>query len=69
MSGCQSAKVLSTAVCYSLVAIVTDLCCHLTDDSRGAWYTVYAMLLSNYEILPKIYTMKKLDFSNLFILK
>ena len=29
-SGCHSIKVLSTAAGYFLVAVVTDLCCHLT---------------------------------------
>ena len=29
--------------------MVTDLYRHLTNDSRGAWHTVYAMLLSNYK--------------------
>ena len=26
-------------------AMVTYLCCHLTSDLRGAWHTVFAMLL------------------------
>ena len=34
-----------------LVAMVTDLCCHLDYDSRGAWHTMYAMLLSKYVLL------------------
>ena len=38
-----------TIACYSLVAMITDLCHHLTYDSWGAWHTVYALLLSNYE--------------------
>ena len=48
--GCHSVQVLSTTVGCSLVvkAMVTDLCCHLTYNSRGAWHTVYAMLLSKY---------------------
>ena len=29
------------------VAMITDLWCHLTYNSRGAGQTVYAMLLSN----------------------
>ena len=29
--------------------MVTDWWCHLTNNSRGAWHTVYAMLLSNYK--------------------
>ena len=53
--------VLGTTVAYSLVAMVTDLCCYLTYDSRGEWHTVYAMLLSNYEMIPKIHTIKKCD--------
>ena len=51
-SGCNSVKALSTTVGYSLVALmvhVTDLCRYLTYDSRGACYTVYDMLLSNYK--------------------
>ena len=43
-SGCHSVKVLSTTFGYSLVAVVTDMYCHLTYNSRGAWHTVYAML-------------------------
>ena len=46
MSFCQ---VLSTTVGYSLVVMVTDLLCHLTNNSRGAWLVVYAMLLLNYK--------------------
>ena len=26
--------------CYSIVALVTDLLCHLTNNLRGAWRTV-----------------------------
>ena len=56
--------VLSTTVDHSLVAMVIDLCCHLTYDTREAWHTVNAMLFSNYksEMLPIIYTMDKCDF-------
>ena len=43
----HSAKVLSTPVCNSIVAMVTGLACHLTYNLRGAWHTVYAMLLLN----------------------
>ena len=47
--------ILNTAVDYSLVAMVTDLCHHLTYESMGAWHTVYAMLLSNYKLMqPEI---------------
>ena len=60
--GCHSVKVLSTTVGYSLVAVITELCCHLTYDSRGAWHRVYAMLLSICETLPEIQTMEKCDF-------
>ena len=42
-SECHSDKVLSTTVGYSLVAIVTDLCRYLTNNSRDA------MLLSSYK--------------------
>ena len=49
LPGCRSVQVLSTPVGYSLVAMVTDLCHHLTCDSKGAWHTVYEMLLSNYK--------------------
>ena len=45
---CQSAKVLRTTVGNSIAAMVTDLSRHLTYNLRGAWHTVYAMLLSNY---------------------
>ena len=47
-SECHSVKVLSTTVGFSLVVRVTDLLCHYTYNSRGAWHTPYAMLLSNY---------------------
>ena len=43
--GCHSIKVVSTTDGYSLVVMVTDLCRHLTYDSRGACHTMYAMLL------------------------
>ena len=46
---CHSAKVLSPSVCISMVAMVTGLWRHLTYNSRGAWHTVYAMLLSNFK--------------------
>ena len=54
---------LSTIICYS-VAVEIALCRHLTYNSRGAWHTLYAMLLSNYlsEMLPKMHTMEKCDF-------
>ena len=42
-------QVLSPPVCNSLVAMATDLWGHLTCNSRGAWHTVYAMLLLNYK--------------------
>ena len=42
MSFCQGTK-------HNSVALVIDLWRHLTHNSRGAWHTVYAMLLSNYE--------------------
>ena len=48
-SGCHYVKVLSAIGSYFLVAMVTDLCRHLTYDSRGAWHTAYAMLHSNYK--------------------
>ena len=38
-SGCHSAKVLSTTVGNSIVAMVTDLWHHLTYNLRGAWHT------------------------------
>ena len=50
LSGFHSVKVLSTTVGYLLVAMVSNLCCHLTYDSRGAWHKMYAMLLSNYNV-------------------
>ena len=40
--------------------MVTDLWCHLTYNLRGAWHTLYAMLLLNYnEMLPEIHTTEK----------
>ena len=45
---CHSAKVLSTPVRNSIVAIVTELGRYLIFNSRRSWHTVYAMLLSNY---------------------
>ena len=43
--------------------MVTDLWCHLTHNSRGAWHIVYTMLLSIIsEMLPEIHTMEKFDF-------
>ena len=48
-AGYNSVKVLSTTVGYFLVAMVTDLCRHLTFDSRGAWHTAYDMRLSSYK--------------------
>ena len=33
-------------VMYTLVAIVTDLCCYLTYDSRGAWHTLISGSIS-----------------------
>ena len=43
----HSVKELNTQVSDSLVAMVTDVWCHLAYNSTGAWHTVYAMLLSN----------------------
>ena len=42
-----SAKVLSIPVCNFIIAMVTNLRCHLTYNARGVWLTVYAMLISN----------------------
>ena len=42
-------QVLSMPVFNSLVAMITDLWCHLTDNLRGAWHTLYAMHFSNYQ--------------------
>ena len=48
--------------------MVTDLWCHHAYNLRGAWHTVYAMLLSNYcEMLSEIHTMEKFDFLNSII--
>ena len=47
-SGCHFVKVLNITVGHSLFAMVTDLCRHLTYDSREAWHTDFAMLLSSY---------------------
>ena len=38
-SKCHSVKVPSVTVGYYPVSMVTDLCCHLTYNSRGAWHT------------------------------
>ena len=48
-SGCHSAKVLSTTDGCFLVAMVSNLCRHHIYNSRGAWHTLYAILLSNYK--------------------
>ena len=48
-SECHTVKILSTTVGYSLFAMIIDLCRHLTYNSRGAWHTRYAMLLSKEE--------------------
>ena len=45
-SVCLSVKVLSTPVYNSIAAVETDMWCHVTYNLRGAWHTVYAMLLS-----------------------
>ena len=49
LSGCHSVKILTPTVGYSVVVMATDLCRSLTHDSRGAWHTVYVMLLLNYK--------------------
>ena len=54
-SDCHSVKLLSTIIIYFLVAMVTDLCRHLTYDSKDAWH--YSVLL-----LSKIRTIEKIDF-------
>ena len=65
-SGCHSFKVLGTTVGYSLFAMVTGLWCHLTYNLRGAWHTLYAMLLSNYMgDATEIYTVEKFFFSQI----
>ena len=38
-SGHHSVEVLNATVDYSLVAMITYLCRHLTYDSRGVWHT------------------------------
>ena len=61
-SGCHFVKALSATVGYSLLAMITDICRHPTNDSRGAWPTVYAccsQIIS--EMLPEIHTMGKFD--------
>ena len=43
--------------------MVTDLWYHLTYNSRGAWHTVYAMLLSNYKLdATGIHTIETWNF-------
>ena len=44
-----SAKVLSTTVANSIVAMIKEPWRRLTYNLRGAWHTVYAMLLSSYK--------------------
>ena len=44
--------------------MVTELWCHTTYNSRGAFHTVYAMLLSIIsEMLPEIHTLENAIFS------
>ena len=44
--------------------MVTELWCHTTFNSRGAWHTVYAMLLSIIsEMQPEIHTLENAIFS------
>ena len=43
-SGCHSVKEFSTIVSFTPVTMVTDLLCHLTYNSSGAWHKQYAML-------------------------
>ena len=48
---------------YSIVAMVTDMWCHLTYNSVRAWHTVYTMLLPIKNLnLPEIHTVQNLDF-------
>ena len=56
-SGCHSVKVISIVVGYSMFVMVTNLCCHLTYDSRGASSTRII-----FEMLPEIHTMETRDF-------
>ena len=75
--GCHSVKIPITAVGYSLVAMVTDLLCHLIYSSRGAWHCcvisfifleehgIQCMPCSSQiisEMQPEIYNMEKFDF-------
>ena len=54
---CHAAKILSTIVRYSMIAMLTDLQCYFTFNSSGALHTVYAMLHSiGNEMLPEIHT-------------
>ena len=52
--------------------MVSDLLCHLTYNSKGAWYTLHAMLLLNYRIisekLREIKTIEMCDFFRPLIL-
>ena len=68
--------VLRAQVCSSIVAMVTDLWCHLTHDSRGAWHTVYSLIIREEhgiqcmplssqiisEMLLEIHIMEKVNF-------
>ena len=56
----HSVKVLSIIVCYSLVAMVPDLCQYLAYDSRGALHALNPMLLQTYK--PEIHAIEKSDF-------
>ena len=52
-------------VCNSIVAMGTDLWCHLTLNSRGAWHTYsvcHGPLELKSEMLPEIHTMEKFYF-------
>ena len=60
---------MSTIVGYSILAMVTDLWCHLTKNSSGAWHTVYAICLAPIisEMLPEIHTLETFGFLNFII--
>ena len=60
-------KVFRTPIGYSLVAIVTDLCRHLTYDLRGGGVHGEGISRIIIKILPEIHTVGKCDFLNSII--
>ena len=61
-SGRHSIKVPNTTFGYSLVAVVTDLCRHLTYESSGAWHCMPGSSRNISKIIPEIHTVENFDF-------